>query len=84
MGFPEDSLNMSASESIKLTNNGNGEAKYQFIQVENSKFTLDPSNGVIAPSSNVVIQITYNPSLIMRNPDDPESDAIFKAHNPTR
>ncbi|CAD8050766.1 unnamed protein product [Paramecium sonneborni] len=83
MQFNEDG-GMTVSDSIKLSNNGVGPAQFNFIQPENSKFTLDCLNGIIQGQSQQIIQITYTPSKIMKDPQDPESDVVFKNQNPTR
>ena len=46
--FPEDNLSMSATETIKLINNGVGTASYKWIVNDSSKlFTVDKKEGKV-------------------------------------
>lgn len=45
--FTEDNAEMETSEILRLTNNGNAEAKFRWITSEKKIFTVKPEEGVV-------------------------------------
>ncbi|CAD8106047.1 unnamed protein product [Paramecium primaurelia] len=63
LSFTEDNAEMETSEILRLTNNGNAEAKFKWITSEKKLFYVKPEEGVVASGKHLECQVFYRPSF---------------------
>ena len=59
--FSQESLDMNKSESIKLFNNGNSDAKFNVKIKDNSAFSVDHNRGVVPVGKHFTLNVIYTP-----------------------
>ncbi len=60
MNFSEDSTELSCSQSVKLSNQGNSDAFYSFQQSQT--FQITPISSWVKAQSSLQLNITYHPT----------------------
>ncbi|CAD8117028.1 unnamed protein product [Paramecium sonneborni] len=61
--FTEDNTEMETIEILRLTNNGNADAKFKWITSDKKTFTVKPEDGIVPFGKYFECQIVYRPSL---------------------
>lgn len=62
MNFYDDNHDMIAKEVIRLTNNGNATAKFDWLHTNQRIFSATPDKGEVPANSSLNVTITYKPS----------------------
>lgn len=59
--FPEDNMDMSISENLVITNNGNATAKYKWVHGNSGIFVPSPLEDEVPAGSSKIAKITFTP-----------------------
>ncbi|EGR27115.1 hypothetical protein IMG5_201370 [Ichthyophthirius multifiliis] len=60
--FYDDNHEMITKESIKLCNNGNASAKFEFLANQSKIFTVEPEKGEVEAHGSINVNVIYHPS----------------------
>lgn len=62
--FNEDNNEMETTETVRLTNNGNAEARFKWFTSEKKIFFVQPEEGSVPSGKYLECQVVYRPSLL--------------------